>query len=177
MIRLLAYNEFDEMFALMERSFPLDELRTYDDEKALLERPEYNAYVLTEDNSEIIGFITVWKFDGFSYIDHFAVNPVLRNSGIGGKILAEILKQSEKRVCLEVESPDNELACRRIGFYTRNGFYLNNYSYIQPPISDGRKPIPLLIMTNGCAIDREEFERIRATLYERVYNVSSEAYR
>lgn len=177
MIRLLAYNEFDEMFALMEKSFPLDELRTYEDEKALLERPEYNAYVLTEGSDDIIGFITVWKFDGFSYIDHFAVSPILRNGGIGGKILAETLNLFKERVCLEVESPDNELACRRIGFYTRNGFYLNDYGYIQPPISEGRNPIPLLIMTNGCKIDRDEFERIRATLYERVYGVSPESYR
>ena len=76
------------------------------------------------------------------------------------------------RICLEVEFPDNEISRRRIGFYERNGFVLNNYPYIQPPISEGRNPVPLKIMTTDKGITEEQFNKIRALLYKYVYNVS-----
>ena len=60
---------------------------------------------------------------------------------------------------------------RRIGFYERNGFFLNEYPYVQPPISQGRKPVPLMIMTSGAAISEKEFEEIRNTLYKEVYKI------
>ena len=89
MIEKLKAKDFDKMFGLMEKSFPPDELRTYEEEKALLKIPEYGAYVLSESDDKILGFITMWQFSEFSYIDHFAVNPDARNGGIGTKILSE----------------------------------------------------------------------------------------
>ena len=38
---------FDEIYALMEVSFPADERRTYSGQKALLERPAYGIYAST----------------------------------------------------------------------------------------------------------------------------------
>lgn len=74
-----------------------------------------------------------------------------------------------KMVCLEVEPPDNEMASRRIDFYKRNNFFLNNYPYTQPPISTGRNPIPLLIMTHGRHINNIEFAKIKEELLTKVY--------
>lgn len=172
MIEKLKAKDFDKMFDLMEKSFPPDELRTYEEEKALLKIPEYGAYVLSESDDKILGFITMWQFSEFSYIDHFAVNPDARNGGIGTKILSEAVKILGKTVCLEVELPETELAERRIGFYRRNGFHLNEFRYIQPPISKGRNPIPLLIMTTGNVITKEQFSKIRSELYVKVYGVN-----
>ena len=102
-------------------------------------------------------------------MEHFAVDPKLRNSGTGSGMLQELVKLSKKPVCLEVELPDAELARRRIGFYERNGFVFNDYSYMQPPISKGKSPVPLRIMTYGKAVSQEEFEQIQKSLYQRVY--------
>ena len=74
-----------------------------------------------------------------------------------------------KPVCLEVEPPENEMTTRRVGFYKRHGFFLNPYPYMQPSISKGRSPIPLLLMTSGSAIDTQAFETIKTLLYRRVY--------
>ncbi|MCI8448180.1 MAG: hypothetical protein HFH30_07230, partial [Eubacterium sp.] len=82
--------------------------------------------------------------------------------------------QQTHRICLEVELPENDLAKRRIRFYERNGFFLNQYPYVQPSISKGRSPIPLLIMTSGQPVSEKIFQEIKSTLYEYVYGVTEQ---
>ncbi len=162
--------DFDQVYHLIEVSFPADEYRTYEEQKALLDNPTYNIYVLSSEDEDIIkAFIAVWEFDSFAFIEHFAVDQKYRNMGLGSKILREIVGLVNKTVCLEVEPPHNELASRRILFYKRNNFFLNEYPYIQPAISKGRNPIPLFIMTFGRAIDENEFRIIKKDLYTKVY--------
>ena len=72
---------------------------------------------------------------------------------------------------MEVELPETEMAARRIGFYERNGFYYNDYFYMQPPIAEGRNAIPLRLMTTGGPLDEEEFFRMQGLLYKNVYGV------
>ena len=74
-------------------------------------------------------------------------------------------------ICLEVELPDCEIAKRRIEFYKRNGFFLNEYPYEQPAITKGRKPLPLMIMTSGSEITKDRFDDIKVLLYKCVYQV------
>ena len=115
------------------------------------------------------GFLAVWEFESFTYIEHFAVDPALRNSGTGSAMLQELVRKYQKQICLEVELPEDELTRRRIGFYERNGFVFNEYPYIQPPISKGKSPVPLRVMTYGKGITRQAFEEMRKVLYRRVY--------
>ena len=173
MIRKLMREDFDSVFQLVEVSFPKDEYRTYDEQKALLDDTAYEIYILPDlDDDAIRAFIAAWKFDSFAFIEHFAVNPNYRNQGIGGDFLRKIVRMLGKMVCLEVEPPDNETASRRIGFYERNNFFLNKYPYTQPPISAGRNPVPLLIMTYGRHISKMEFAGIKETLFAQVYKQS-----
>ena len=155
----------------MEQSFPEDERRTYEKQKALLDDRQFTTYVYKEKNS-IISFITAWDFEKFSYIEHFAVNSNFRNKGLGAKMLAEIVPELKEIICLEAELPENEIAVRRIGFYQRNGFFTNNYPYVQPPYSEGKNPVELLIMTYGRKINEKEFQNIKKELYKKVYNVT-----
>lgn len=168
MIRSMTESEFDRVFALMEESFPSDERRPYEEQKALLSRPEYRIEVWEEDGC-ICGFAAVWELDGFLFLEHLAVNPKDRNCGIGAKILQELLAKEMLPLCLEVELPETELAARRIGFYERNGLCYNEYDYTQPPISKGKEPVPLRIMTSGGTVTEDEFIRIKQFLYKRVY--------
>lgn len=171
MIQKLSRNDFDKVFKLMERSFPEDEYRTYEEQKALLDNAVYQIYIIPDSESDDIkAFIAVWEFESIAYIDHFVVNPVYRNGGIGSKMLSELANLLKKMICLEVELPDNELAARRINFYERNNFFLNEYPYMQPPISAGRESIPLLIMTSGKSVNSDEFDKIKTLLYTQVYN-------
>lgn len=164
--------EFAQVFCLMEESFPPEEHRPQKEQKALFENPEYKIYVLRDGQSGAVqAFLAVWDFGAWVYIEHFAVSPAYRNAGVGGKMLRDALEFFGGRVILEVEPPEDALTARRVSFYERNGFSLNRYPYTQPPISAGRRPIPLLFMTTGGEISREEFFHIRDLLYRRVYRV------
>ncbi len=169
MVQKLDITEFDKMFSIMEKSFPLDEYRPYDEQKDLFKNEYYKVYV--EKDDVIKGFIALWEFDEFFFVEHFAVDPDFRNAGIGAKILKEIAALTDKPFCLEVEPPNEEITKRRIGFYERNGFFLNEYPYIQPPISKGKHPIPLMIMSSEKRLSEEEFLKIKTTLYKEVYKV------
>lgn len=161
--------EFERVFEIMREAFPVDERRTFDEQKNVLKNPLFDTLVYMDDGV-IKGFITVYSFDGFCFIEHFAVASEYRNEGLGAKILQELLACGRK-TCLEVELPKTEQAKRRIAFYERNGFYLNEYPYIQPPISQNTLPLPLLIMTSERKIDQREFLSIKNILYRNVYHV------
>ena len=163
MLQRINETNFPEIYRIMQASFSDDEYRPYDEQLALFEEPEYRIYYMPA------GFLAVWEFESFIYIEHFAVDPALRNSGTGSAMLQELEKQYQKPICLEVELPEDELTRRRIGFYERNGFVFNEYPYIQPPISKGKSPVPLRIMTYKSEITREEFQKMKEILYRRVY--------
>ena len=163
MLQRINETNFPEIYRIMQASFSDDEYRPYDEQLALFEEPEYRIYYMPA------GFLAVWEFESFIYIEHFAVDPALRNSGTGSAMLQELVKQYQKPICLEVELPEDELTRRRIGFYERNGVVFNEYPYIQPPISKGKSPVPLRIMTYKSEITREEFQKMKEILYRRVY--------
>jgi GNAT superfamily N-acetyltransferase len=162
--------EFDGVYRLLENSFPLDEYRPYEEQKALLEEPAYRIYVLRNETRQMAAMMAVWELETVSFVEHFAVDPALRGKGLGASMLEQVRLLLEKPACLEAELPENEIACRRLRFYQRNGFFVNDYPYMQPPISKGRKPVPLKILTYGRPVSQEEFEKIRAVLYSRVYH-------
>jgi len=159
--------DFDKMFKIMEKSFPTDERRPKDEQKRLFANPLYKVYCA----GEMKAFMAVWEFDSFVFLEHFAVSPVCRNEGLGSKMLEELKRIYNKKICLEVEPPETDTAKRRINFYKRNGFYLNEFPYIQPPISKGKQPVPLMIMTSE-TINEQEFKEIKHTLYKEVYKTN-----
>ncbi|MBR3576250.1 MAG: GNAT family N-acetyltransferase [Clostridia bacterium] len=160
--------DFDKMFEIMEKSFPTDERRPKEEQKELFENPLYTVYCA----GEMKAFIAVWEFESFVYVEHFAVSPEYRNEGLGSKMLSALMGMYDKKIVLEVEPPETDVAKGRIGFYERNGFYLNEYPYIQPPISKGKQEVPLMIMTSAMPVSEQEFEEIKNTLYKEVYKTN-----
>lgn len=170
MIQKMNLDDFDKIYKIMDESFPLDEHRDYQEQRELLNKPQYTIYVCYDSKpEEIKGFMAVWELGDFGFIEHFAVNKAYRNAGIGTAMLQELIQLLKQPICLEVELPDNEIARRRIDFYKRNGFYENEFPYMQPAISPGRNPIPLILMTSGGSISGNVFEEIKALLYNTVY--------
>lgn len=168
--KIIKQQDFEPVYKLLELSFPPDERRHYCGQLELLNDEKYRIYARLSDD-RLAGFLSVWDFNKHAYIEHFAVAPEYRNIGLGSEILGKLLNYLGKPVCLEVEKPENEIARRRIGFYKRNGFFLNEYPYIQPAFSADKKSLPLFIMTSGKPITREEFENVKTTLYKQVYKV------
>ncbi|MBR4071164.1 MAG: GNAT family N-acetyltransferase [Clostridia bacterium] len=165
----LTSNDFDAVYNIMEYSFPPDELRGYGAQKAMLENGEYNIYAIRDDDAGIKAFITVYEFDDFAYAEHFAVACEYRNLGLGSEVLNLLKKTVKVPICLEVELPETDMAKRRIGFYTRNGFFYNDYDYIQPAYGKDKNPVPLKIMTTDRGITESEFEYMKRVIYKKVY--------
>ena len=164
----LTKDDFGAVFSLIEKSFPVDEYRVRKQQEALFSDDSYIVYGLKEADA-LKAFVSTWQFDDFVFIEHFAVNPLYRNNGLGAKILNALVQNLKKRVCLEVELPTTVMARRRIGFYERNGFFLNTYPYEQPPLSQGKKALPLYVMTSGGFVDEQQFSRMKNALLRKVY--------
>ncbi len=169
MLERLTDADFGGVYRLMQRSFPPDEYRSERAQRALLEHPAYRIYGCKDAHGCVQAFLAVWDLPEFIFIEHFAVEPARRGGGLGSALLRELLAQLGRRVCLEVEPPPSPIASRRIGFYRRNGFSLNPYPYLQPPMSGDGHAVPLLIMTSRGAISAAEFARLRECVYANVY--------
>ncbi|MBT2289642.1 GNAT family N-acetyltransferase [Paenibacillus albidus] len=165
------FTTFDEIFAIMEVSFPPSEIRTYEDQRALLTLPEYRLLTEQDADGRTIAFLAAWEFAAFRFVEHIAVGPQIRGGGLGRKLMTRYIGQSPKPVLLEVEPPMGELEQRRVGFYERLGFHLNSYDYVQPPLRKGQADLPLQIMTYPGPLTAEEFSSFRAVLYTEVYKV------
>lgn len=164
--------EFEKIYALMKASFPESERRTYTGQKELLADPHYRLITETNSNNQLIAFMAVWEFPLFRFVEHIAVDPTTRGSGIGGKIMAAYIEESLKPILLEVEYPDTDLARRRISFYERLGFHLNPFEYLQPPLQKGQPYLPLKIMSYPQIFTEEEFALHQEILYTTVYKVT-----
>ena len=171
MLKKLHRQDFDKIYKLLEISFPDDEYRTYEGQKELFDNPLYSVYGLYDESSDVKMILAIWEFKNFVFLEHFAVNPRYRNQGLGSKALRELEELFQKRICLEVELPETEMARRRIQFYQRNNLFLNEYPYMQPSLAKGKPSIPLLIMTSGGKIDESTFQELKTVLYKEVYQI------
>ena len=161
-------SDFSKLYSLLEESFPPDEYRPYEEQAALLKDRRYRLYT----NLERTVLLSLWHFPDFTFIEHFAVSPHLRNQGLGRQILSEVLTSRFGPVILEAELPDTELAQRRLRFYQRNGFFVNPFPYLQPAYAPDRKPVPMHILSTE-PLTQEAFENVKRTLYSQVYKENS----
>ena len=165
----LTPNEMDIIWNIMVDSFPPEERRNQDGMDKAMQDPLFHLLYRRDDKGQPAAFLTYWNLDNFRFVEHFAVSSSLRGQGIGAAILQEFLKQDPAPVILEVEPPQNEWSRRRIGFYQRLGFLLNNYPYFQPSLQPGMPSIPLQIMSAPAALSPTSFEQVREELYSKVY--------
>ncbi len=110
-------------------------------------------------------------FDGYTYVEHFAIDPAARNGGIGAEAMKQFLVFCGTPVVLEVEMPTDEMSKRRIGFYERLGFKLDNQVYHQPPYREGGEWLEMRLMTYGDVDLEYSFEQVKNCLHKNVYGV------
>ncbi len=169
-MELLKIDDFDEIFEIMEKSFPATERRERAGQRALFENKYYR--VLGEKREgRLAGFLAFWEFEDVRFLEHLATSPEQRNGGIGRSLLSAALSLSDKRVILEVEPACDEITERRINYYKRLGFTLNAHPYIQPSMAEGQPAIPLHIMSTGGELGEDEYEGIKRMIYREVYGI------
>lgn len=147
-------------------AFPKEERREVEDmERLLLEEPRY--YLLgIELEGQIVGLLSYWDLVEWICVEHFAIDASYRGEGIGAEVMKSFVAD-KRQIALEVEPPEEEMACRRIGFYERLGFKLWDIPYLQPPYRVGGAPVPLRIMTRG----EEPTEALITEIHRVVYGI------
>lgn len=165
MLHIATQSDFPALYALLQDSFPADEYRSFEEQLSLLSDPKYTLWTTAHRNA----LISVWRFEDFTFIEHFAVAPSCRNHGLGNQLLQEIISSLPYPICLEAELPDTEIAQRRLNFYQRNGFRINTFPYVQPSYGPGRASVPMCILSTHSPLSQQQFHNIRDTLYLEVY--------
>ncbi|MBU1975243.1 MAG: GNAT family N-acetyltransferase [Nanoarchaeota archaeon] len=162
--------EFKEAWEIYRSSFPDDERRTLELQRELIKSKQYNFFMVTKDEV-LVAIISDWDFGDFLFVEHLAVKEGLRGKGIGIELLKEYLSKNKRKIILEVERPETEIATKRIKFYEKIGFKLNDFDYIQPYYGKGKNPVPMFLMTYPKKISESEFSTIREELHIIVYGL------
>jgi len=149
---------FYEAWELYEQAFPLEERRQKDAQIGVMQHPNYHFDIMTNDE-HFIGFILWWDFETLNYIEHFAISAQQRNKGFGKLILKKFMGSDDKPILLEVELPHSTINQRRIKFYERTGFKLNQHYYEIPPQHEGQSPMQFLLMSYPSLLTAEDVER------------------
>lgn len=165
----ISTGDFNSFYKLMCEAFPPIERRHLENQRKLLQNDFYKIVGYKEDNN-VIAFIASWEFENFNFIEHFAVDSSYRGNGIGSKILKQYLNNhNNKPIFLEVEYPKDDYSKRRIEFYKRLGFSLNNYEYVQPPLEEGNELLPLKIMSYPKEFNNKQLNQFKNNVYKYVY--------
>ncbi len=149
-------NTFSAVYEKMEAAFPLEERRTYIDQLKCIEDERFNFFEIMDGDSPV-GFIGVWNLCGFVFLEHLAIDEQKRSGGYGSKAI-ELLKETYKKpIILEAEAPVTQQQIKRIAFYDRLGFKVNDFYYEQPSYHGG-EGVPLKILSYPKLLTVEEID-------------------
>lgn len=163
---------FERAFELIQRSFPVSEYRNKSTLLDMLDWPTYALYVEQAAERGVAGLICAHEFGGMRFIETFCVVPDMRGAGLGGRLLDEYAARADTPVVLEVEPPRGDIERRRIAFYRRHGFELDERYYIMPPLEADRPALRLYLMSTRPL--GEDFEAVRDAIYRTVYRIEPE---
>lgn len=160
--------EMPSIYEQMRQNFVIEELRDYEDALRVCDNPKYCVYNIKLEDKKI-GFMCVWRLNGFTFLEHFVINEKFRNKGYGGQAI-DLLAQKFGILVLESEPPMTSIQERRIRFYERHGFTVYENDYMQPSYRKGGNGCKLVIMSTGTL----DFSSIVKELYSNVYGVQYE---
>ncbi|MEY8339301.1 GNAT family N-acetyltransferase [Lachnospiraceae bacterium 62-35] len=166
---------FEEIYEIYRKSFPNDERRTYERQREMIQEGRC-CFRIIEEEGKVQAFLEYWNLDSCLFVEYLATAPEQRNKGYGRHLMKECLEEARacgKPVFLEVEpvTEKDPMTERRAGFYRRQGFCLNHFSYRQPPLKEGDGWKELLIMSYGVQIEEKEFRKYKEEIYSKVYQM------
>lgn len=173
MIQLTEIKTTHEHYPFMEKllktAFPIQERRDSEWQRRNTDDNPLFHNMLITDNGTPVGLLTYWDFQTFVYIEHFAIDSRLRNGGYGSKALEIFKRQVCSPIVLEAEEPTDDITRRRIGFYQRQGFVMQEVPYLQPPYRPSDEWFPLKLMTYGTIDMEKEYFTLKNKIYREVY--------
>ncbi|REC57175.1 N-acetyltransferase [Chryseobacterium piscium] len=156
----------EQIFNSYSTTFPEDERREWSQFIKLFDHPNVKIISVLND-TENVGYLILWELKNYVFVEHFEVFAEFRNQKLGSHI-TDYLFKNYPRIILEIEPEHlNEDAKRRFSFYQRNGFNLIDETYVQPSYGEGKKSLPLWLLTN---YSPENLKEVKDEIYDIVYH-------
>mgnify|MGYP000933854328 CR=1 FL=1 len=159
---------FEAFWKIYDESFPDDEKRDIEGQKALLNDKDYKT-IFHYDEGRLIGFLCYWNLDRFNFVEHIAIAREFRGRGAGSLLMKNLIRLG-KRIVLEVEPPEDDIKRKRIAFYEHLGFSMNEYHHVQPPLKMNANPVELRLMSHPEPLSPEDVQFIEVKLQNTVYS-------
>lgn len=170
-IRISSNDEnFKKAMEIYKVSFPIFEQRTINDQIEALKDKNYHFDVIYHKD-EFVGILLYWDMNGYKYIEHFAIDSSLRGKNYGSRVLKEFCKNN-KNVILEIDPPIDEISIKRLKFYSKLGFKLQEFNHIHPSYRKECKSHSLKIMTFDENISKEDYNTFNKLLKKNVMKYS-----
>lgn len=149
---------FLEAWNLYNDSFPKEEKRILKEQEIILKDKRYNPTIFVK-NDEVVAILFFWKFEKYTFIEHFAISCKLRGQSYGTKILEDFL-QKHQNVVLEIEPIFDEITSKRFDFYKKFNFIINDFKHFQIPFRNDSQELELLILSHKNKLEKIEYEKL-----------------
>lgn len=153
---------FSQVDTLYTQAFPYHEQRDAVAKQRALGDTHY-ALEAWFDGETFVGLSGVWMFDGYSYIEHLAVDGSLRSQGYGQRLLGQLLARCPLMI-LEIDPLTTEIAHKRLRFYQSMGFVANPYPHRHPTYHPGIADHELIVLSCPQAIDAAQHQHFDRNL-------------
>lgn len=162
------YNRYsNDIKKLYISAFPQAERREEEILLKLLKTATEIECLVIVENHLFCGFIIIWDFSEFVFIEHFATIPEIRGKGVGSKTIAQIREIYKKPILLEVEPTSNCIETqKRISFYEKLDFIIISKNYYQPSYKNDGKKYPMWLMSHG---QIKDIQKAVYTIHKHVY--------
>lgn len=159
---------WEQVWRLYVDSFPEWERRRISSHGRASDDDDFHTYIAIE-NGNLQGLIFYWEYDSTIYVEHLAVNPLLRGKSIGSHIIAGLIEENpDFTIILEIDPPVDDISKRRLKFYERLGFVENDVDYVHPSYTKNGKPHELRILSYPELLSSDELEKFRDYMANRV---------
>lgn len=160
------------LFALEQEylsSFPEEERRDWTG--IISEDFQGQLYIITSEGT-LLGFVTLWNILHVCYVEHLLIMSACRGQGIGAEVVQALQSHAGDRTLLLECEPAyaSSMAQRRLDFYARLGFIMQDIDYIQPPYVQGGDSVPLHLLATE-VLDRNLLDTLVKELHKVVYRV------
>lgn len=152
----------EEAMDLYAGSFPWYENRSREAHMKAMTDKEFHCKAAVSDGGSLIGLLFYWLHDNILFVEHLAVHPDMRGQNFGNKILERLIGANPgKTILLEIDPPRDDISMRRLRFYERLGFVVNDIEYEHPSFYTGHRAYPhrLVILSHGHRLSDEDLMR------------------